>query len=108
METTNVLTGFARTTFANKVWELFGNKLMATHHFSATDAQLEVKRMKAEMEKKNLIFRPESITKNDFFKYSRIGLFKAIDRRERLSMYLTFERCLSHVSTATMARLEAS
>lgn len=106
METTQVLTGFARTTFANKVWELFGNKLMATHQFSATDAQLEVKRMKAELEKKNLIFNPEFITKQHFFKYSRIGLYKAIDRRERMSMFLTFERCLSHVATATMKKLE--
>jgi hypothetical protein len=106
METTQVLTGFARTTFSNKVWELFGNKLMATHQFSASDAQLELKRLKSEMEQQELIFKPESITKQHFFKYSRIGLYKAIDRRERMSMFLTFERCLSHVATATMQKLE--
>jgi len=107
METTKVLKGFARVSFSNKVWELFGNKLVATHGFTAIDAASEVARLKLELEKQDLIFKPESINKQHFFKYTRIGLRKPIDRRERLSMFLTFERCLSHVATATMSNLEA-
>ncbi|MGF1827493.1 hypothetical protein [Vibrio splendidus] len=107
MKATISLTGYARISFANKVWTLLETKLVTTHLFSVNEAKNELAKLKVSFESKGLYLKPEELTKTDFFKYSRIGLTKPIDRRERFSIYLTFENCLKHISISTLRALEA-